>query len=85
MEMERKISAEEATILSCERPKVNIICNIGICEWQWVDWNDMFRSQPGVHLIDSYYDCPTCAYWLAEVSQCNEKSCKKCISSLRNE
>lgn len=23
MEMERKISAEEATILSCERPKVN--------------------------------------------------------------
>lgn len=24
MEMERKISAEEATILSCDRPKVNI-------------------------------------------------------------
>lgn len=42
--------------------------------------------QHGLHMIDSFYDCPKCAYWLTEaVSQCSEKSCKKCISPLRHE
>lgn len=35
-------------------------------------------------MIDSYYDCKTCAYWLTEAMyQCQEKSCKQCLSSNR--
>lgn len=98
--MERNISAEEATILSCERPKVSIFfCilqtsfyfdDLISCKCLKLMLSEFFLflllSQHGAHLIDSYYDCPTCAYWLAEaVSHCNEKTCRKCISPFRNE
>lgn len=35
-------------------------------------------------MIDSYYDCKTCAYWLTEAMyQCQEKSCKQRFSTIR--
>lgn len=42
------------------------------------------QQQYGANVIDSYYNCKTCAYWLTEAMyQCPEKSCKQCFSSIR--